>query len=535
MKNQSIAEYYQEQLNNPGTPSGGEIATRELSTFFSVMGNLPNPDPILKKAGKDITVYENLEYDDQVGMCIEALELSIQAMPWEIENNGASDAWVEELNAMMEDWDHERIFSEAVAARLYGFKPIEAIWKTGSKLWTIQDLVGKPAEWFRYDGKNRLRLLSKENRMEGILADHEHMPYKFIVPRHKASYKNPYGKAALSLCFWPVAFKKGGLKFWLKRIEKYGIPYLIGKQPRGSSDDETDKLLDALTNMVQDAVGVISNDSSVDILQAGSDGGQGGAFGPFVKYQDGSIAKAIIGQTLTSSSGEDGSGSYALGNVHMEVFDNIKFGTAKHVKFVYDQAFKWLTDINKGGPVPKLKFIADEDVQKERAERDEKLKKTGVHFTKTYYKNRYNLDDDEFELTEEQNPKEPAKFSDEYPNDGAISKLRSCPCGCNGEPAVHFENTVATSFPDQDAMDKGFADSPGRKRELQNQGEQTLAPIIDLINESDSFEEVFEKLASLYPELDAERLEERLSKALFVSEVFGRLSAADETDNSDGD
>lgn len=525
MKKQSIVEYYQEQMSSPSTPSAGEVATRDMATFYSVMGNLPNPDPILKKAGKDITVYEDLEYDDQVGMCIEALELSIQAMPWEIDPNGADESWVKEIEGMVEDWDNERIISEAVSARFYGYKPMEAIWDLSQTPWRITDLVGKPPEWFFFDDQNRLRLRKKDNYLNGILADHQNMPYKFILPRHKASYKNPYGKATLSLCFWPVAFKKGGLKFWLKMVEKYGIPFLIGKQPRGAGENETDKLLDQLENMVQDAVGVIPDDSSVDVLEAGGKGASGDLFEKHVRYHDGSIAKAIIGQTLTSSSGEQGSGSYSLGKVHLEVMDKVVDGTAKLVKKVYDQAFQWLTEVNKGGPSPKLKWIAEEDVQKDRAERDKTLKETGVRFKKKYFAQRYNLEEDEFELEEGNNP----QFSQSLKNG-----LKKCRCGCGGEPIIHFENSVADEFPDQAAIDKAGEDTPGRKRELQVQGERLAQPIVNLINESESYEEVFEKLATLYPELDAQRLEQRLAQALFVSEIYGRVSAAEENPEDDG-
>lgn len=527
MKQQSIVEYYQQQLSSPGQPSAEEIATRDMATFYSIMGNLPNPDPILKKAGKDITVYENLEYDDQVGMCIEALELSVQSLPWEIENNGATDKWVSEINAMMEDWDNETIISDAIKARLYGYQPMETLWNTTGRLWTITNIVGKPPEWFHFDDQNRLRLRKKGNIVDGILADHKSMPYKFILPRHKASYKNPYGKAALSLCFWPVAFKKGGLKFWLKMIEKYGIPYLVGKQPRGAGDDATDTLLDMLENMVQDAVAVIPDDSSVEILEAGGKGASGDLFEKHVRYHDGSIAKSILGQTLTSSSGDSGSGSYALGSVHLEVMGKVVEGTSKLVKKVYDQAFQWLTEVNQGvnAPSPKLKWIADEDVQKDRAERDKSLKETGVRFTKKYFGKRYNLDEDEFDLAEEENNPPATGFSQ--------SKIKTCGCGCQGDPVAHFQNEVIEEFPDQAAIDAGSDDSSGQKNELQREADRVMKPVVDLIKESESYEEVLEKLAALYPELDAERLEERLARALFVSEVYGRLQAEEEAGGSD--
>lgn len=522
-KNLSIVEYYQQLLNNPGRPTSEEMATRQMSTFYKIMGNLPNPDPILKKAGKDIKVYENLLYDDQVGMCVEALELAIQAQPWEIDHNGASDVWVKEIEAMMEDWDHERIFTEATSARLYGYQPMEVLWKAGNSVWSIKDIVGKPPEWFFFDGENRLQLRQRNN-MQGIAADHQSMPYKFILPRNKPSYKNPYGVAALSRCFWPVAFKKGGLKFWLKFVEKYGMPYLIGKQPRGAGEEATDTLLDMLEAMVQDAVAVIPDDSSVEILDSAK-GASGDLFERHVKYHDGAIAKAVLGQTLTSSSGDDGSGSYALGKVHLQVFDNVKDGTAKLVKKVYDTAFQWLTDVNNGGPAPKFKWIAEEDVQKDRAERDKTLKETGVRFKKKYFAGRYNLEEDEFEL-EDEHPNKPEGFSHG-------GKVPACPCGCSGDPIVHFENEMEAEFPDQAAIDAAGKDSPGRKRMMQRQAGQTVQPVIDMIRQSSSFEEAFEKLAGLYPDMDTEELEKRLSRAIFVSEVYGRLTAKKEAEEDE--
>lgn len=50
--------------------------------------------------------------------------------------------------------------------------------------------------------------------------------------------------------------------------EKYGMPHLIGKHPRGATKEETDNLADLLEQMVQDAIAVIPDDSSVEIQEA---------------------------------------------------------------------------------------------------------------------------------------------------------------------------------------------------------------------------------------------------------------------------
>ncbi|GEM_PF-184995 len=521
----SIVDYFI-QKSRGGRPQATEVATRDLATFHSIMGMLPNPDPILRKAGKSIEVYEELLYDDQVGHSVEALELAIQSMPWEIEDNGAGDDVTAQAVDMISCWDNGRIFSEIVNARLFGFQPMELLWSLDGGRWTITDMVGKPPEWFFYTDENELRLRQKGSTLKGIALP----AFSFITPRNKPSFKNPYGVAALSRVFWPVAFKKGGLKFWLKFVEKYGTPFLIGKQPRGASEDATDKLLDSLENMVQDAVAVIPDDSSVDVLEAGGKAASGDLFEKMVRYHDGAIAKAIQGQTLTSSDG-DGSGSFALGRVHEQTFDNVTGGLMKLIKQTYDEALRWWAQVNTGGPAPTFAWIPEEDVQKERAERDKILADTGqITFTGVYFKRRYNLEDDEFvaggtDDTGSEGEEPPADFSEK--------KTPGCPCGCGGNPFLHFENHIQEQFPDQAAIDKAADDSSDRRRQLQRQGEQLTRSLVDMVSSASSYEEVLEQLSGQFPALDASEIEERLSRALFVSQVWGRIAGRieDEDEN----
>lgn len=538
-KVKSIVEMYQEQART-GNPTPTEVATRDMQMFYSVMGELPNPDPILRKAGKHITVYENLLYDDQVGLCVENIEMALQSMSWEIEENGAGDDWAGICEQLINSWDNERIIGEIASARLFGYQPMELLWNTDGGSWQITDIVGKPPEWFFYNEENELRF-----RKMGISKGIELPKYSFITPRNKPSYKNPYGVAALSRCFWPVAFKKGGLKFWLKMVEKFGIPYVIGKQPRGSSPDATKKLLDELDSMVQDAVAVIPDDSSVDILEAGGKGASGDLFEKMVKYHDGAISKAIQGQTLTSGDG-DGSGSYALGKVHQQTFDNIVTGVGKMIKRTYDEALEMYTEVNKGGPAPKFTWIEDEDVQKDRAERDKNLDAmSNFQFTGKYFKNRYNLDDDEFEIVEKKEQTPPAEFSQRmfpaWPNQSPLERGQKtkfsgvCPCGCGDDPVLHFEQEFLEEYPDQAALTDATKDTPRNKRRNQRQMREALGPVIDLIKNYESFDQAMEGMADLYPEMNSEQLEEHLARAMFVAEVWGRLSVQQEEEQDEED
>jgi phage gp29-like protein len=90
------------------------------------------------------------------------------------------------------------------------------------------------------------------------------------------------------------------------------------------------------------------------------------------------------------------------------------------------------------------------------------------------------------------------------------------------QPTEFAEPASAPKFDDQTALDAavdGFT-----PEELQGQIEPILKPLFEFI-ESASLEEIQEKIAEVYPNLDTAEFEERVARAIFVSEVWGRLNA----------
>ena len=242
------------------------IATRDRSPDFNYLGSfLPNPDAILKRMGKDVEVYRQLRADAHTGGCIRRRKAAVKSLEWRINRNKAGARVTRIVEDVFGRLDLDTIINEMLDAVLYGFQPLEVMWARGKggapQPW---DIVGKPPEWFLFDTDAELRFRSRAKWTEGEpLAAR-----KFLLAQQEATYANPYGFADLSMCFWPVTFKKGGLRYWVKFAEKYGMPWAVGKQPRNSPQAETNKLLDQLEAMIEDAVAVIPDDASVEMLQA---------------------------------------------------------------------------------------------------------------------------------------------------------------------------------------------------------------------------------------------------------------------------
>ena len=345
-----------------------EIATRKRSINYYSLGTsyLPDPDIVLRKQGKDMKVYKELLCDSHVFACVQSRKAGVLSLEWDINRGLDKDETAEKIVQLLKKLDIDKVISDILDASLFGFQPIEIIWGKIDNLVLPIELKSKPPEWFCFDEENKLKFRSKEHYFGEELP-----PKKFLCPQSNPSYENPYGERTLSRVFWPVTFKKGGLKFWVVFTEKYGIPHLIGKHPRGASKEETDTLADLLENMVQDAIAVIPDDSSVEIQEANKSS-SAEIFEKLIDKMNGEISKAILGQTLTTEIGS--SGSYAASNTHMQVRQDIIDADKKLVERTINQLLQWIYQINfSSAEVPVFELYAPDDVDLTLAQRDKIL------------------------------------------------------------------------------------------------------------------------------------------------------------------
>lgn len=470
------------------------IATRSRSDAGSFSGaNLPNPDPILKAQGKDITVYRDLRSSALVGGNIRRRKASVLSLERGIKR-GAAPIKVERfIRDWLTDLDLDRIIRELLDAPLFGYQPVELMWRPLGMNLVPEDLLGKPAEWFFYDKDNELRFRSKEAGQDGELCD----PQRFIVARQDATYANPYGFPDLSMCFWPATFMKGGLKFWVQFTEKYGSPWVIGKHPRGATDGETDLLLDSLEAMVQDAVAAIPDDSSVQIIEAAGKAGSAEVYRELLEYCRSEINVAMLGQNQTTEKDS----TRASATAGAEVTKDIRDGDAGIVAASLNAVIRRIVDINFGEQViaPVYELWEQEEIDKVLAERDKSLSESGVTFTPQYFKRTYNL------------------------QDGDI--VETTPSDIRPE----FAESVFKPILDQVALDQAINGLSASL--LQEQSEQVIAPLIEALQRGRADSEALGLLAEVYPQMDTQALEQTLARLMFIADTWGRLSASADREN----
>ncbi|AUK49345.1 DUF935 domain-containing protein [Pasteurella multocida] len=461
-----------------------EIAVRSHAIDYFSMGQyLPNPDPVLKKMGRDISAYREVLSDSHVAGCVRRRKAAIKGLEWRITPTG-NDKTDEVLTELFERLPLPQIITEMLDAALFGYQVLEVMWENQNGLWLPMEVIGKPQEWFVFDEQNQLMLRDKENRNGKLVPEK-----KFLLTTQEANYTNPYGRPDLALCFWAATFKRGGFKFWLEFTEKYGSPWLVGKHPRQAQTHEIEDLLDSLEQMIGTAVAAIPDDSSISMLESASKGGSSQVFDEFLKYCKSEIAIALLGQNQTTEQ-ESNRASATAG---LEVTKEIRNEDITLVESGFNQLLSWICELNFNvDTLPKFELYEQESIDKVQVERDQILSQMGVKFTAQYLHRTYGFEDGDIELINN-NTEKTAEFNEPTlpPNiaDGIVEQLE-----VEGELYV----------------------------------EEWMQNIKDRLSQAESLEDFRNQLDSLIPELNFAEYGELMAWASTTAFLAGRQSVVEE-------
>lgn len=381
-------------------PLARQIATRARSWDGGggMADWLPNPDPILKATGQDISTYRAMRADAHVGGCIRRRKAAVTGLEFALEREGAparvERAIADMLAALAATPDPDEpgaqpglpaLVGAALDGALYGYQPLEITWGRVGSLILPTVVQSKPPEWFCFDAANQLRFKARDGGAAGELLP----PRKFLLARQDATYANPYGVADLAMCYWPWTFRKAA-RFWVAWLERYGGDFLIGKLPRSASTTEYADLTANLEAMIQDSVAAIPDDGSVEVLASASKAGSSDAHERFLTYWRGEITIALLG----SNQGMETNSTNASATASLEVGQDIRDGDARMVEAVVNQLIKWTVALNwPGATAPVWQMREQEEIDTQRPARDKILVEAGAQLTRAYWLRTYDLEE----------------------------------------------------------------------------------------------------------------------------------------------
>lgn len=510
----------------------GEIATVFNDPFQNHWGGIirPRDETLATRGGsRGIWIYEDLKRDARVQYGIRKLTVSLLSR--RVKVDPASDA---PLDVAAADWWREnltrlrinKLYGDLIDAQLKGYAVVEAVYYVHDAHYLAR-FKARDQRRFVFDETGNLRLLTREQMLEGVpLPDRQ-----FIVLTMGASDENPYGIGTGSQLFWLVLFKRQGITFWLTFIDKLGVPTTIGKYPNGANSADQQKLRQAIASIRSSTGITIPEGMLIEFLEARASGNVT-TQEQLVRYMDEQI-DAVLG---LESAGKQGGGALAAAAIDRREIrlDALKALDEQISEAINGSVVRWLTEVNFPGAQPPIIYRDCDEVEdvntvatRDKALFDMGFRRTLDSVTATYGEGYEDIR--QAQLEQERAAREAQAAIGKASAGGKALAPGATQKDASGNPNnVEFAADDGETFPDQQAVD--VAIDAVESGNLQALALPMVKPLIDWIGKQGDGNEALKGLVEAYPDMDVAVFERLISRALFVSMVWGRVSAQQEID-----
>jgi phage gp29-like protein len=295
--------------------------------------------------GEGYLTYRKMQHDPQIKACLSTKKVAVLSRGWEVHpaSESAADVAVgdfvrgclNEMRGSVLDVLYDAMDALALGVSilelnwclrpdgLIGLTSIKAkdpayfLFETDPFL-NITAIRGLPALTALTPAASRRPSPNSGRGLGGGLAEGLLPVEKFVIYPFQPSYANPMGLSDLRAAWQSWFIKQQLQRWWAKYLEKFGMPTVIGSfDPKaGYGVKQQRELLSLLAAVHNESALVTPSDMQVKLLEAVRTTDSG--FDEAIAYLDRSMAKSILGQSLTSDS-SDRNSTYALGAVQANV------------------------------------------------------------------------------------------------------------------------------------------------------------------------------------------------------------------------
>lgn len=488
----------------------------------------------------DITAQHELfmdieEQDSAIGANIQTRKRAILTLDWRIAEPRNATPAEEKLQTEIDELFYqypnlENLLMDMMDAVGHGFSALEIEWKLENGKYIPHNFIPRPQSWFKLDKNDNLLLKTPTNPMGEPLRQ-----FGWVVHSHKSRSVQLARMGLFRTLAWLYMFKHYSVRDFAEFLELYGMPIRIGKYGAGATNEEKRTLLRALAQIGHNAAGIMPDSMTIELHNAANTGA-GSANNPFLQMVDWcekSIARLILGQTLTS--GADGkSSTNALGNVHNEVRRDLLVSDAKQVaQTITQQIILPYLQINVDPNialhrVPYFEFDTKKyDDLSTFADAIPKLVGIGVQIPEKWTRDKLGIpeaQDGEVVLKALQsdfNPdlKTPSKST------ALSAHVVGCQCaGCLGKGAHVALSAANKGETEQDLLDNSLNEALN-VIDFNRQLDPVVRQLAVALTACNTYEEASDKLAEIYPDLDNAEHQRYLTQAVFLSELLGVSNA----------
>jgi phage gp29-like protein len=313
-------------------------------------------------------LYSEVGHDPHVSSVCNTLKIMCASVPWEVKpfsESARNKEIAKQVQKCFEGLDNfQQDIYEFQDAIFMGVSWSECIWERGVEN-RLKALMNRPPRRLQFDAVTREpKLRTKEQPFFGI----ELPKRKMIVHRASSTYENPFGDALAQNVYWLWLFKRLVLKYWASHLEANVSPVPYVQHPVSTNQKIKTEALEIARQIRQSSFGRVPENMKILFAEAKNMAAAGTSYKDFEEYCNDEITKAMLGQVLTTEGGgRGGSGSRALGDVHMDVLQaRIIFYSNALASTLNSTVVKWYVDYNyaKVEGYPKFQFITKKAVDR---------------------------------------------------------------------------------------------------------------------------------------------------------------------------
>ena len=397
----------------------------------------------------------------------------------------------------------EDIFLDILDAIGKGFSINEILWAYDEGRVVIDDIKWKHQKKFLFDDNDNLRVMTMEEPMGILLPEN-----KFVIHKYKAKSGHPSRAGVLRVCAWMYLFKNYDVKDWVAFAEVYGMPLRVGTYNANTTKEDKEALMMAVSMLGSDAAGIISDSTKIEFHEASKSSSQD-IYQALASFCNAEMSKAILGQTLTSEVGD--SGSYAASKTHDGVRQDLLEADCKALaQVILRDVIRPLCYFNFGESkrLPYLKFHYEppEDLKASAETYSILIKDMNLPIAADHVY-------DKFGIPKPQQGQELLKPQAVQPQEPVMFKARHEGLLANAARPGTSEHQKALDALADNSLKEGIPSFV-----------KMFETIMELMNTTESLEELKEKLPEAYAKMDTTELEDLLQRAMFVADLLGRSS-----------
>jgi phage gp29-like protein len=259
-------------------------------------------------------LFDQMQTDSMVQTALTVKKLGVLAAPYELNGDPTLVDFISQNFNTMQGSPFT-ILQHAMDAFTHGWSIQETIYESRQGKWWLKSVKPKNPKMFTFE------LDTYENPTALILQlpgeQEQRLPRnRFVIWRHRGGYGRPYGQSDLLPAITHYAAKRDLLNAWKVHLDRFASPTLLGRFNKSATNEDQSAMLHSLEHLAKHSAIVFPDDFEVTSLSDSPSASNG--FMEAIDFHNREIARAILGQTLTTDEGRR-VGSLAMGKVHLQV------------------------------------------------------------------------------------------------------------------------------------------------------------------------------------------------------------------------